>query len=264
MIWYYLGRGRVKVFAGMSVLFFMLAALALVLVFSGSQPTVLAAPVHIGIPPKAGTVDPSPVIPEGTPSWQVADSRVKLDRPAGYGRFLQDVTGVTPKQVSIYADMERAGVVLKAILPAGTKLVNTTMTDGGQFAVLADSSLNRDRDVLTKPDGTPVILTSCGNPMRLQICSIGYPFHDPRNPYTIDPNINRVDTTEELSLAEEQDDSDQGQNKTDPTAPSGTTNPPAGGVVGQPTTPAQPSDPVIQPPIIFDPPVVGKIGEPGS
>jgi len=115
------------------------------------------------------SVDPPAVISEGTPNWQTADLRVKLNKPAGYGKFLQDINGVTPEMVSNLAQLERAGYKLKTTIPVGTRLLNTGMTDSGQFLVYDDSSLNRDREALTTTNGTAVILTSCGNPIRMQV-----------------------------------------------------------------------------------------------
>ncbi len=108
-------------------------------------------------------VELPPLIPRGIYSW--ADVKVKCQADSRYLRLLTNVTGLTLADVTRLAAKEKAGVNLKKTLRANTILTNSTKN----YKILPNYRLKKDRVALTDENGTPHVLTSCGNPMKLQI-----------------------------------------------------------------------------------------------
>jgi hypothetical protein len=77
---------------------------------------------------------------------------------------MNKVTGLQMSDIDRLAAKEKSGTSLKTTLYKGTIITNT-MED---YRIVANFILTYDRDALTDENGTPRVLTRCGNPMKMQ------------------------------------------------------------------------------------------------
>jgi len=108
-------------------------------------------------------IEAEPLIPEGIYSW--ADVKKKIDADAKYLELLTKVTKLTKADVEQLVAKEKSGAVLKKTLLEGTIITNSTK----DYRLLPNYILKTDRIALTDENGTPYVLTKCGNPMKIQI-----------------------------------------------------------------------------------------------
>lgn len=109
------------------------------------------------------TADPDsfPAVEDGVSSWK--EVLVLIEKDTEFLRFLEEMTGMTIDDVRF---MSIKGYDHVIILPKGTDIVNTGRKDGVFFK--KEGPLEKDRAALTDPKGKPVILVSCGNPIRVK------------------------------------------------------------------------------------------------
>lgn len=107
-------------------------------------------------------IDAPPLVPEGVYSWNDVKARATADPK--YLALLTEVTKLTMTDVNRLAGKEKQGQTFKRTLPQGTIVTNST----SDYQILPDYTLKTDREALTDEDGTPHVLTRCGNPMKLQ------------------------------------------------------------------------------------------------
>lgn len=108
-------------------------------------------------------VEALPLIPKGIYSW--SDVKKKCEADSKYMNLLKKVTGLTKADVDRLAQKENDGMNLKKTLEKGTIITNSTKN----YKILPNYKLKTNRVALTDENGTPHVLTNCGNPMKMQI-----------------------------------------------------------------------------------------------
>lgn len=107
-------------------------------------------------------IDTPPLVPEGIYSWNDVKARATADPQ--YLALLTQVTKLTMNDVNRLAKKEKKGQTFKTTLAQGTIVTNST----SDYRILPNYLLKTDREALTDENGTPHVLTKCGNPMKLQ------------------------------------------------------------------------------------------------
>ncbi len=108
--------------------------------------------------------DRFPVIEGGLSSWKEVLAQAEKD--VGFLGFLNKMTGLTIEEIRLLAKLEAEGYDYSVSLPKGTDIINSGRKEGVFFE--KEGPLERDRAALTELKGTPVILVSCGNPIRFK------------------------------------------------------------------------------------------------
>ena len=122
--------------------------------------------------PETVTMEPAPLIKVGVRSFKDVLHHIDTNNPSGYGAFVKKVAGLTRQDVVGLVVLEKKGYNLRTSLPVGTVITNTGVKGG--YQVYQGFVLKRPRVALSMPGrnpkvpGKPVVLTDCGNPMRLE------------------------------------------------------------------------------------------------
>ncbi len=130
--------------------------------------------------------DRFPVVEGGLSSWKEVLAQAEKDTE--FLRYLNGMTGLTIEDIRLLAKLESEGYSYSISLPKGTDIINSGRKDGVFFE--KEGPLERERAALTELRGTPVILVSCGNPIRIK----PQPKPEPKPPSpTVQPPSVRTD-----------------------------------------------------------------------
>lgn len=107
--------------------------------------------------------DRHPVVPGGLSSW--AEVLREVEKDPEFLHFLSGVTGLSLEEIQLLVKLEAEGYVYNVSIPKGSTILNSGKKDGNFFQ--KEGQLPEEREALVDLTGEPVILVSCGNPMRV-------------------------------------------------------------------------------------------------
>ncbi len=138
------------------------------------------------------SIDPDrfPVVEGGLGSWK--EVLEESEKDSEFLRYLSEMTGLSLDEIRLLAKLEAEGYDYSISLPKGTEIVNSGRKEGVFFE--NEGPLREDRAALTELKGVPVILVSCGNPIKLTPQPKPKP-KQPTEPVVIDKPSVRTDNS---------------------------------------------------------------------